>query len=260
MNSPHKSPAQSSTELSCLTYNIHKGFTFRNQQYVLEEIRQAIRATQVDLVGLQEVVGEHQGFANSINDWHPEGHFEFLADSVWPHYAYGKNAIYQQGHHGNAVLSKYPFLQLRNTDISHSRYSQRGLLHARIQPTGLNSFVNIACVHMGFMPFEQYKQSRQISEWIAGLPRHEPIILMGDFNDWHLRIHRFLLSQHGLREATSLNQNRPRNTYPAKKPILAMDRIYFRGLKLVRSEVLKHEDWATLSDHNPVYAKFLLEF
>ena len=42
-----------------LSYNIHKGFTVGNRALVLEEIRHAIRATEADLVCLQEVVGEN---------------------------------------------------------------------------------------------------------------------------------------------------------------------------------------------------------
>jgi len=76
------------------SYNIHKGFSSLNNRFVLNEIRHAIRLLNSDIVLLQEVMGE---------DIHPDARrqdnqFEFLADSVWSHHAYGKNAIYSKGH------------------------------------------------------------------------------------------------------------------------------------------------------------------
>ncbi len=254
---------QSDMTLSCLSYNIHKGFTPGNKDYVLEQIRTAIRNTQVDMVGLQEVLAEHQGHASSVSGWHPEAHFEFLADEVWPHFAYGKNAIYQQGHHGNALLSKYPLHSLTNHDLSLWRFSQRGLLHATLNPHHPRSHsdrpLHVACLHMGFIPYEQYRQTRQLSKWLSELPADEPLILMGDFNDWHNRVHRFLQSRHQLQEVTSHRRRLPGKTFPAERPRWAMDRIYYRGLTLLESEVLRHPEWAKLSDHSPVYAKFLLD-
>jgi len=38
---------------------------------------------------------------------HPQ--HEFLAHESWLHHAYGKNSVYDSGHHGNAILSRYPF-------------------------------------------------------------------------------------------------------------------------------------------------------
>lgn len=37
---------------------------------------------------------------------------------MWPQFAYGRNAVYPEGHHGNAVLSKHPILAHRNLDVS----------------------------------------------------------------------------------------------------------------------------------------------
>lgn len=251
-------PAES---FSCLSYNIHKGFSANNRHYILSEIRDAIRDTSSDLIALQEVIGVHHQHAASVDDWPREAHFEYLADSVWRHYGYGKNAIYQHGHHGNALLSKYPFKSLFNQDISQWRFSQRGLLHGEIHPfpNAPKTAVHIACVHMGFMPFEQYRQNQKLCQWINNLPSDAALIILGDFNDWHRQIHRALTQKFDLKEATCAHNGKPQATFPSHAPKLPMDRIYYRGLKLVRSEVLTANHWANLSDHCPVYAKFLLE-
>ena len=53
---------------------------------------------------------------------------DFLAEGVWPNTAYGGNAIYDHGHHGNAILSRFPILSSHNQDISELRFERRGML------------------------------------------------------------------------------------------------------------------------------------
>lgn len=247
--------------LSCLTYNIHKGISANNRDYLLPQMRDAIRKTDADIVAIQEIIGEHEGLSKKHSDWHTQAHFEYLADSVWREFAYGKNAIYQQGHHGNALLSKHPFHSQANHDITQWRFSQRGLLHGVIYlEDSAHKRVHIACIHLGFLPFEQWRQIRKVTQWLDQLPPNEPIILMGDFNDWHLRIHKYLTLKAGLLEVSQHSASRPFLTFPSTSPRLPLDRIYYRGLKLDQSEVLGGKDWTHLSDHRPILAKFLLEF
>ena len=53
--------------------------------------------------------------------------YEVLADGVWTQHAYGRNAVYPNGHHGNAVLSKFPIVHHENRDVSVGKHEQRGL-------------------------------------------------------------------------------------------------------------------------------------
>ena len=244
--------------IKVLSYNIHKGFSPGNREYVLARIREAIRATEADIVGLQEVLGEHRKHSNRWHDWHHEAHFEYLADQAWPHFAYGKNAIYEHGHHGNAILSRFEFGPTKNQDLSYSPFSRRGLLHGEVVIQGHR--IQLACLHLGFMPFEQYRQLRQLSRWLNDLPQSQPLLLMGDFNDWHLRIHNTLTRHNQLREATCYlsQRNRPQATYPVRNPVAAMDRVYYRGLELLQCSVGTQQQWSKLSDHCPVLAEFTL--
>lgn len=118
--------------LTVLSLNVHKGFSLFNRRLVLHELRDAIRAVGADLVFLQEVVGEHSGHASRHERWPAVPQYEFLADSIWSSHAYGRNAVYQQGHHGNALLSRYPIDAYDNYDVSISRHERRGMLHCRI--------------------------------------------------------------------------------------------------------------------------------
>jgi hypothetical protein len=61
--------------------------------------------------------GENTRHAAAFEKW-ADIQLEFLADEVWSYRAYGKNAVYDHGHHGNAILSKMPFTYHSNHDIS----------------------------------------------------------------------------------------------------------------------------------------------
>ncbi len=82
------------TVIRVLSYNVHKGFCSANRQFLLNQIREGIRSVDAELVFLQEVVGENSQHAKRHLDWVDESQFEYLADTVWPHFSYGKKAAY----------------------------------------------------------------------------------------------------------------------------------------------------------------------
>ena len=232
------------------SYNIHKGFNTGNRRFLLDQIRHAIRVVDADMVFLQEVVGNNLHYHA---DEHPSAtsQFEYLADEIWPHFAYGKNAIYEHGHHGNAILSKHPFVDWHNTDITCSRFSQRGILLGKTE-AGLYSL----CTHFGLLAFERERQLQALLKLTSEhIPADAPLVLAGDFNDWRLRVHRRLKGA-GFREVISDLRGKPARTYPAALPVLPMDRIYYRNLELVDAEVLSGAPWHRLSDHCALSAVF----
>lgn len=243
--------------LRVLTYNIHKGFSFNNRQFILHEIREGLRSTDVDLVFIQEIHGEQLRHQGRIGQWPVESQFEFLADSVWPHYAYGKNAIYNHGHHGNAILSKYPIKQSRNIILSRLKRASRGLLHGIIELPGYKKDLHVICVHLELFRFEQRRQLEVIRQHILEfIDDNEPLVVAGDFNDWRGRSARFLGRELGLVEAHHQRYGAHAFTYPAFWPVLKVDRIYFRGIELSDAGCLTGNPWDTLSDHSPLYAEF----
>ena len=94
-----------------LTVNTHKGFTFFNRKFILHELREAVRSVAADVVFLQEVHGANEKLGARVPNWPDTPQYEFMADTLWPQFAYGRNAVYPHGHHGNAVLSKFPILR-----------------------------------------------------------------------------------------------------------------------------------------------------
>lgn len=236
--------------LKVLTLNIHKGFSSGNFSFTLEKIREQLRTNASNLVFLQEVVGENLKQERSIDKWPDKNQFEFLADSVWSHFAYGKNAIYQHGHHGNAILSEIPFSTTQNIDASLLRYSKRGFLHGVLE-----NGVHTLCVHLGLFEIERRKQTLKLIQHInESIPADAPLILAGDFNDWNRRTHRLLVATLGLQEVHDNRHHRLAATFPSRLPVLTMDRIYTRGFAITQAEVLRGREWHSLTDHCPLNA------
>jgi endonuclease/exonuclease/phosphatase family metal-dependent hydrolase len=245
------------THLRVLSYNIHKGFTMGNRGFVLKRIREAIRTVHADLVFLQEVLGHHEEHGRKIEDWPTSPQFEFLADELWPHFAYGKNAVYTSGHHGNAILSKFPFSFWENIDISTNRLERRGLLHGVIEVPHRKKPLHAICVHLGLLETERMSQIESLSSRIDSLvPHDEPLVIGGDFNDWRGRVSAPLEKKVEVKEVFQTVHGAHARTFPSWLPALRLDRIYYRNLLPRSARTLGDRPWSQLSDHLALYAEF----
>ncbi len=225
-----------------LTMNIHKGYSLLGKAVTLQELKQDIASVKADIVCLQEV-------------FHAGQSFESLSDDIWPHYAYGKNAIYTRGNHGNAILSQFPFSEFNNHDVSNHAFERRGILHGLIKNKNQPN-LHIYSLHLDLSGWGRKKQLKKLNEIIkktAG--SKEPVIVAGDFNDWNEEASEILKSS-GLTEAYFEKNGRHAKTFPTFLPALKLDRIYFRGLSLKDCGRLDADAWHRLSDHLPLYADF----
>jgi endonuclease/exonuclease/phosphatase family metal-dependent hydrolase len=249
----------SDTSIKVLTYNIHKGFSTSNLRFILHDIKESLRLVDADVLFLQEIHGERTISRNRFDDWPNNRQFEFLADQVWPHHAYGKNAIYKSGHHGNAILSKYPFIKWENIDVSFMRSASRSLLHGVIQIPGMEQKIHIICVHLGLFGRERASQLSVLAKRISShVLQDEPFVIAGDFNDWSGRAEHYLHQDLGVKEVFKSTRGAYARTFPAVLPVLSMDRIYYRGFDVVNCKCLHDKLWARLSDHTPLLAEFKL--
>ncbi|MFK8067777.1 MAG: endonuclease/exonuclease/phosphatase family protein [Gammaproteobacteria bacterium] len=254
-----KKITESSEHFRVLTYNIHKGFSAGNFRFVLHQIREAIETEDVDLVFLQEIQGEHERKKNRINEWPSLPQFEFLADKMWPHYAYGKNAVYYSGHHGNAILSKYPIIHWENINVSSSKRASRSLLHAVINVPHSKKYFHVFCIHLALRASERRRQLRVLSHRIkTQVPAECPLIIAGDFNDWLGQADKSINKQLGLSEVFETLTGERAKTFPVWWPVLPVDRIYFRNLNAENCDCLNSKTWRKLSDHAALHAGFSL--
>lgn len=245
--------------LRVLSFNIHKGFDLYGLQFTLEGIRRSIRKTEANIVLLQEVLGDHQRHQEKINNRSLKTQFEYLADEVWPHFAYGKNSIYRGGHHGNAILSEFPILYSENIDISTNRFEKRGMLHCEINLPHLSQKIHVICVHLSLFEMGRTKQIETISKRLnSHIPKKSPALLGGDFNDWLTQSSQQLQNLSGFSEIFLKLNGRHEKTFPSFFPALALDRLYYRNILPVSCELLTGGNWNKLSDHLPILGNFSL--
>lgn len=93
------------------------------------------------------------------------------------------------------------------------------------------------------------QQLKLLARRISEIPDDAPLIVAGDFNDWRQQAD---LSQSGLQEVFAHAHGKHARTFPARLPLLALDRIYVRNLKAHRPHVLTSRPWSHLSDHAPL--------
>jgi len=245
--------------LTVMTVNIHKGFTTFNRKFMLPELRDAVRKVGADVVFLQEVVGSHEGHGRRFAEWPDAPHYEFLADSIWPQYAYGRNVVAPKSDHGNAIISKFPIVHHQNHDVSLPGPEKRGLLHCVLRVPGQAVDVHAICVHLGLSESHRVQQLDLLCEMVRSeVPDNAPLIVAGDFNDWRRRANDVLEREIGLREVFVHAYGEPAKTFPARFPLLCLDRIYVRNASVHLPVVLPRKPWSHLSDHTPLVAEIHL--
>jgi endonuclease/exonuclease/phosphatase family metal-dependent hydrolase len=264
------------------TYNIHKGVTSIRSKPRVMALKKAIGMFGADVVFLQEVQGRHDRYQARYGEkarsphhqWPEKAQHEFFAGETL-HAAYGMNAVYDHGHHGNALLSSYPIANTLNHDVSDHAYEQRGILHCVLEtPVGR---VHCYVVHLGLFEGSRRRQTDAlISAVRESAGPDEPVVIAGDFNDWRNTLSDCLRVNLGMVEVFDELAPRsrigelvrnvagrerrlvPARTFPAAMPWFRLDRIYVRGFKVEHAEVLHGPQWARLSDHAPIVATLQL--
>jgi len=290
--------APADLSLRVATYNIHKGvvrdlFGLRRVPRI-HELRARLHDLQADLVFLQEVQGRHERNAQRFDQWPVEPQDQFLARSPTLKHsfevAYGQNATYLHGHHGNALLSRFPIVGLENRDVSDHALEKRGILHCVVTLQGRKAHCFV--VHFGLFARSRERQAQVLIDWIdREVAPDAPLIIAGDFNDWRNQLSERFAERLGVQEVFDVARPRgvtervahfvrdrqlpagqdgqaetarlPRmvrtaRTYPALVPWLRMDRIYTRGFRISAAKVLRGPEWAQLSDHSPLVADLSL--
>jgi endonuclease/exonuclease/phosphatase family metal-dependent hydrolase len=277
-------------DLTIATYNIHKGVTALRRRPRIHDVRLAVHSLDADILFLQEVQDRNERLA-SHRHYHAGTQLDFLATAGYEHRAYGMNAVYPHGHHGNAILSRLAIRHFENLDISDHALEKRGLLHAvaRIEGAGHKPReLHLICVHLGLIQRSRARQASFLADFIdAELPARAPLVIAGDFNDWQRRVDGALRARLGVTEVgdaladrrwyerlipsavrnsplvpSSLARNsraparppKPARTFPSFAPWLHLDRIYLRGCDVMSVYVPRGREWARRSDHMPLVA------
>jgi endonuclease/exonuclease/phosphatase family metal-dependent hydrolase len=242
-------------KLRVLSWNIHKGIGGVDRRYRPERVIEVIAHYEPDLVLLQEV-----------DDGVPRSRFDRQIDLLGEalglrHRTYGPNVhLRGGGRYGNATLSRWPFTDVGNIDLTIKPKKRRGALYARcrVRRGRRSRTIAIFNLHLGLAGFERKMQLRRFmqSQPFAGLHHRTPIVLGGDFNDVYGTLGPKVLEPAGFRASGP-----PASTYPAIYPVRALDGLYVRGdLDCVRCARSRLRLTREASDHLPLIAEIELSW
>jgi endonuclease/exonuclease/phosphatase family metal-dependent hydrolase len=263
-------------QLRVATYNIHKGVMGLRKRSRIHDLRVALHAIDADICFLQEVQERNERLARRPG--HPNGtQLDVLCNDSYVHRAYGMNAVYPHGHHGNAIVSRHTIGQYLNHDISDHALEKRGLLHAVSHIESKRGALDIHLIntHFGLIKRSRVRQAEFLIDFVRSeVPADAPLIIAGDFNDWQKGVDEVLHRELDVIEAAAEFNRRQRNgrrfdrfmpwreanrsqvarTYPSVMPWLSLDRIYVRGFNVHEVRVPKGIEWSQRSDHMPLIA------
>lgn len=244
-------------KIKVLSYNIHKGVSSFGTKFILDELKKNIALVKADVVFLQEVHGHHEDLSLKTRKGPTQAQFEYLADEVWHHYSYGKNAVYKKGHHGNAILSNFPIVKQENINISTNRLEKRGMLHCEIIIPELNKKIHLINLHLNLLESSRDKQSIKLVDRVnTSVAMEEPLIVAGDFNDWREVLTNKLENEVKLNEVFQRLHGKHPKTYPSLIPMVSLDRMFYRNVTPISATVLNSSQWKKLSDHLAIVAEF----
>jgi endonuclease/exonuclease/phosphatase family metal-dependent hydrolase len=220
------------------TYNVHRwtGLNGRGRPdparagFVISEL-------QADVIALQEVLRPLRG----------DDPLEILSDALGLHMAFAATRVHKRGELGNAILSRWPIVGISMLDLSFSRLESRLAVAAQFQIA--DGVIDVISTHLALSDRTRHRQVRSLIEH----PRFRdgPTVLLGDMNAW-----RDCKATRALDDALSSHHNLDwPASFPSTKPVLALDRIYARGVHI--AELSSHASPAArrASDHLPVVAR-----
>jgi endonuclease/exonuclease/phosphatase family metal-dependent hydrolase len=227
-------------EVSVATYNVHRwmGHNGRGRPdparacFVISELG-------ADVIALQEVLRPSGG----------DDPLEALSDRLRLHVAFAATRRHRLGELGNAILSRWPIGGVFVLDLSYSRIERRLAMAAQVPYAG--GVLDVVATHLALGDRTRHRQVRSLLDH----PRlqGEPTLLLGDLNAW-----RRCKATRALETELACHRNPFPPSFPAARPVLALDRIYSRGVRIL--EVGAHTSPAArrASDHLPVVARVQL--
>src|SRR5262247_2757038 len=232
-----------SGEITVATYNVHR-WTGLNGRSRPDPARAGFVISELgaDLISLQEVLRPDRG----------DDPLEALAEALGLHVIFAATRVHKRGEIGNAILSRWPIAGVSMLDLSYNPIEKRVAIAAQIQSDGAE--LDVVATHLALADRTRHRQVRSLLDH----PRlaRTPTLLMGDMNAWRQcqatrELDLALLNEHHNHEWPA--------SFPAASPVLALDRIYARGLQMIAIEAHDSRAARRASDHLPVVARVKLE-
>jgi endonuclease/exonuclease/phosphatase family metal-dependent hydrolase len=232
------SPGVMGRTIQIATYNVHR-WTGINGRSAPDPARACfvISELDADVIALQEVLRPATG----------DDPLATLADVLGMYVTFAPTRLHRHGALGNAILSRWPIQSVSVLDLSFSRIEKRVAVAARFQGEGPP--LAIVATHLALVDRTRHRQVRELLEHPH--LHSGPAVLVGDMNAW-----RRCPATRALEESLRAHGNLEwPPSFPAARPMLALDRVYARGVKIL--DVAAHASPAArrASDHLPVLAR-----
>lgn len=224
-------------QLSIASYNIHRCIG-NDGRFDPNRILQVLIALQADIIALQELENVWHGGLEILDNFANAMGYEAIA---------GPTMFRKTGDYGNALLVKAKISTIERQDLTIRGGEPRGALYADLEIGGLT--LRTVSTHLGLRKAERRFQIDRILSNIRTIDPKQPVILIGDFNEWFPWSSNLQSLHHRLGKAPWPA------TFPACLPLLALDRIWVwpRHL-LIGAEVYKSRIARDASDHLPLKA------
>jgi endonuclease/exonuclease/phosphatase family metal-dependent hydrolase len=229
-------------ELVVATYNVHRWTGLAGSRRS-DPARAAFVISELgaDVIALQE----------ALRPFHGEDPLARMAEALGLHLVFAATRVHREGELGNAILSRWPVTGVSILDLSFSRIERRLAVAAVVdgRVNGSGPSLNVLATHLALVDRTRRRQVSSLLEhphlW-AG-----PAVLLGDMNAW-----RECRATRALARDLEMHHNREwPPSFPAARPVLALDRVYSRGVRLL--DISTHDSPAArrASDHLPVLAR-----
>jgi endonuclease/exonuclease/phosphatase family metal-dependent hydrolase len=224
-------------EITVASYNVHR-WSGINGTRAADPARAGfvISELSADVIALQEV----------LRPFDAEDPLERLADALNLHLAFVATRVHRRGEVGNAILSRWPITSVFTLDLSFSRVERRSAVATQFQ--GDFGSLSVVSTHLALAARTRHRQVNSILEH----PQLQgAVVLLGDMNAWR-RCKATRTLERELARGTDFEWPR---TFPASRPVLALDRVYARGAELDSLEAHSSPAARRASDHLPVIAR-----
>jgi len=223
------------TRLRVATYNLHSGVGV-DRRFRPQRIIDVIHELSADIVALQEVLSPVRGV-----DVHAS-----LREETGLHLVMLTTMPLAGGTFGNALLSRWPILDLAEHGLTVGTREPRGALDATLGRDARE--LRVIATHLGLRSAERHEQLSRLLEIVQRGP-DLPTVIAGDFNITRARARE--LRAH----AAQLGKQSALATFPSFAPLLPLDRIFaLHGAEIVDVAVHRSRKARVASDHLPLVA------
>lgn len=202
-----------------------------------------MREIDADIIGLQEIdCGYH--YPQELDQ------MEELRSATGMSAIAGPTLTRETCTYGNALFTRLPIVSVRHIDLSAKRREPRAALDVDLDIDG--RIVRVVATHFGLSPWERRWQTSTLVEALHGNAQ-QLTVLCGDFNEWA----RILPTVRQLN--AHFGRSRSLRTFPARRPVLALDRIWVRPADALATMWVHRSALSRVaSDHLPICANLAL--